>query len=271
MDLSKVKLVVTDMDGTLLNKNHEISPLFNSLFKQLIKHNITFVAASGRPYYGMIDKLHHIKDDIIIVAENGGLIIKDDHTLLSNPIKSDHLKELTDLILTIENTHPIFCTRHKAYVMSNSKPLLHLLSEYYAQYEIITSPEAIQEHVYKIALFHEESSEQYIYPFIKHLDHKFKVKLSATHWVDISENIANKGTAIKLLQEKYNISKDETLAFGDYNNDLEMLENAYFSYAMANAHPHVKTTARFETKSNNDFGVEVVLEELLYEKNKSMS
>ncbi|GAL69049.1 predicted hydrolase [Jejuia pallidilutea] len=57
------------------------------------------------------------------------------------------------------------------------------------------------------------------------------------------------------------------MAFGDYNNDLEMLENAYFSFAMENAHPLVKSVARFKTKSNNDLGVELVLEELL-KKNK---
>lgn len=270
MDLRNVKMVVTDMDGTLLNKKHEISPLFNSLFKELLTYNITFVAASGRPFYGMANKLRHIKDDIIIVAENGGLVVKNNETLLSNPIDKKHLCQLLKLIVGIENTHPVFCTRHKAYVMSNSEPLLHLLKEYYGNYEIIQSTDLIDNEVYKIALYHEESSEKYIYPHVKHLEQQFKVKLSATHWVDISENIANKGTAVKLLQDKLNISKNETLAFGDYNNDLEMLENAYFSYAMANAHPLVKRTAKFETKSNDNFGVEVILQKLLDDKRKSV-
>lgn len=271
MNLAEVKLVVTDMDGTLLNKKHEISPLFNSLFKQLLEHNVIFVAASGRPYYGMIDKLDHIKDNIIVVAENGGLVVKDSTILLSNPIKQKNLQLLNQLITSIKNTHPIFCAEHKAYVMSDSKPLMQLLSEYYSNCKIIDSFEEIDSDIYKIALFHNESSEKYIYPHIKHLENLFKVKLSAKHWVDISENEANKGNAVQLLQEKFNISKNETLAFGDYNNDIEMLENAYFSYAMANAHPKVKETAKFVTKSNNDFGVELVLQKLLEEKLKHSS
>ena len=73
MDFSKVKLVVSDMDGTLLNSNHEVSPEFVSIFKQLQKHNITFVAASGRQYPSMAEKLHMMKDAIYIIAENGGI------------------------------------------------------------------------------------------------------------------------------------------------------------------------------------------------------
>lgn len=268
MNLSEVKLVVTDMDGTLLNSYHNISPLFFQLFKKLIKHKVIFVAASGRPYYGMIDKLESIKDNIIIVAENGGLGIHDNDVFLSNPIKRKNFNRIIDKISNINSAHPVFCTRHKAYVMSKSEKLLNLLSEYYSNYQIISSPAAIEEEVYKIALFHEESSEKYIYPYIRELESEFKVKLSATHWVDISESIANKGTAIARIQDKYKISSNETMVFGDYNNDLEMLEKAYFSFAMENAHPLVKSAARFETKSNNDLGVETVLEKLLLEKEK---
>ena len=56
------------------------------------------------------------------------------------------------------------------------------------------------------------------------------------------------------------------MVFGDYNNDLEMMECAYFSYAMENAHPNVKKAARFSTKSNDDAGVEYILSSLIEEK-----
>ena len=56
------------------------------------------------------------------------------------------------------------------------------------------------------------------------------------------------------------------MAFGDYNNDIEMLKTAYFSYAMENAHPLVKETANFTTKSNANFGVEYILDLLIKEK-----
>ncbi|HAI42908.1 MAG TPA: Cof-type HAD-IIB family hydrolase, partial [Maribacter sp.] len=62
MDLSKIKMVVSDMDGTLLNSNHQVSEQFFELFKELQSRDITFVAASGRPYNSIIDKLAPIKD-----------------------------------------------------------------------------------------------------------------------------------------------------------------------------------------------------------------
>ncbi|MBL4724215.1 MAG: HAD-IIB family hydrolase, partial [Lutibacter sp.] len=71
MDFSKVKLVVTDMDGTLLNSKSEVSKEFFKLYKQLKKYNIKFIAASGRQYYSIVDRFESIKNEITIVAENG--------------------------------------------------------------------------------------------------------------------------------------------------------------------------------------------------------
>jgi len=268
MNLGNVKLVVTDMDGTLLNPNHEVSPLFFDLFKKLKKHNVVFVVATGRPLYGVLKKLKTIVDDIIIVAENGGLVFNKNKILLSTPIENTNLKLVNDLIKTIPNINTVYCTKDKAYTNSKSNKLLSLLNEYYSNYEIINNSNEITDPIYKIAFYHEISSEVYLYPHLKQLEDNFKVKLSTTHWVDISENDANKGFAIEMIQKLYNITKEETMAFGDYNNDIEMLKTAYFSYAMENAHPSVKETAQFTTKSNANHGVEHILDLLLKDKEK---
>jgi Cof subfamily protein (haloacid dehalogenase superfamily) len=134
----------------------------------------------------------------------------------------------------------------------------------------VSNPLEINEPIYKVALFHEESSERFIYPFVKHIEKRFKVKVSANHWVDISENKANKGHAIALIQEAYNITPEETMAFGDYNNDIEMLKLAKFSFAMENAHHDVKTIANFETKSNDENGVEYILNQTIKAKNRTI-
>ena len=270
MDLSKVKLITTDMDGTLLNSNHEVSDDFFELFKQIKSHDILFVAASGRPYYSMVDKLSEIKDEIIIVSENGGLGLKNDELFISNPIEGDNFTEICDLVSNINNAHAVFCARDKAYVLSDSEMLLELLKEYYPQYKVVSNSLEITEPIYKVALFHEESSERFIYPFVKHIENRFKVKVSANHWVDISENKANKGHAIALIQEAYNILPEETIAFGDYNNDIEMLKLAKFSFAMKNAHPDVKAVANFETKSNDENGVEYILKQIIDAKEKAI-
>ena len=267
MNLSNVKLVVTDMDGTLLKSNHEVSSLFFDLFKKLKRHNILFVAASGRPLYGILDKLNLIKDDIIIVAENGALAIENDIVLLSTAFENESLFTIAKLLNSLPESNAVYCTKNCAYTDSKSEKLLLLLNEFYKNYKTVDSIHDVTEPIYKIALYHEISSEKHLYPYLKHLEDNFKVKVSANHWVDISESNANKGHAINLIQKMHNISRDETLVFGDYNNDLEMLDVAYFSYAMENAHPLVKSSANFMTTSNNNFGVESILKLLIKEKN----
>ena len=263
MDLSKIKLVVTDMDGTLLNSNHEVSSLFLELFKTLKKHNVIFVAASGRPYYGITDKLKAIKSEIIIVAENGGIVVDNENVLLSIPINKNNLHKIEDLIYSNNHIHPIYCTKSKAYFKNNSNGFIKLLSEYYPNYSVVNTIDEIEEEIIKIALYHHEDSEKHIFPLFENLTAEYKIIISGKHWVDISDIYANKGNAIELLQKNFNISMEETIAFGDYNNDIEMLKRASFSFAMENAHQNVKDTANYKTKSNDEFGVEVILNELI--------
>ena len=90
-----------------------------------------------------------------------------------------------------------------------------------------------------------------------------KVKVSGAHWVDVSHQNAHKGYALKKIMDQHQIASHEVMVFGDYNNDVEMLQLSDYSFAMANAHPNVLKVAQYTTRSNNDFGVEAVLEKLL--------
>jgi len=151
----------------------------------------------------------------------------------------------------------------KSCLCKTNKEFKQLLNEYYPDYILINNENEIKEPIYKVALYHGVSSEKHIYPHIKHLETNFKVKVSANHWLDISENLANKGYALQLIQEKYNISTEETVAFGDYKNDIEMLKRAKFSFAMENAHPEVKEICNYSTKSNDNNGVEFILKQIV--------
>ena len=68
---------------------------------------------------------------------------------------------------------------------------------------------------------------------------------------------------MEVLQKKFGVTFEETMVFGDYFNDVEMLQKAYHSYAMANAHEDVKSVARFIAKSNDENGVVEVLSTLI--------
>ena len=256
-------MVVSDMDGTLLNSNHEVSNRFFELFEELKKRNILFVAASGRQYASIVHKLEPIKNDILVIAENGALVKDKEQELLVTPIQSHLKNSLLSKIDKVDGAHAMLCGKYNAYFDGKSVPFLEQLKEYYASYEIHDDFSTVNDEIIKIAVYHNISAEDYIYPAMRDLKDQIKVKVSGMHWVDLNHTDANKGFALDKLQKRFNITPEETLVFGDYNNDLEMLQKAKYSFAMENAHPDVLKVANYKTSNNDDFGVERILEKLL--------
>lgn len=251
------------MDGTLLNPNHEVSERFFELFEALRKKDIQFVAASGRQYNSMAEKLETIKDDTIFIAENGALVMHREKQLLVNPLMPAEVDIVLKSVENIDGAHPVLCCNQKAFVTGHSRPFVKLLREYYSHFEEVQVLEDVDEQVLKVAVYHFNGSEAHIYPHVKHLDGQLKVKVSGTHWVDFSNQKAHKGHALEMVMKDYGVSENEIMVFGDYFNDLEMMQLSQYSFAMANAHPEVKKVAQFETASNQAFGVEKVLEKLV--------
>ena len=73
----------------------------------------------------------------------------------------------------------------------------------------------------------------------------------------------HKANGLRILQARWGIENSDVVAFGDSGNDVEMLRQSGFSFAMANAKPHIKAVARFEAQHNNDEGVLNVIEKVL--------
>lgn len=264
MDYSKVKLVVTDMDGTLLNSHHEVSDRFFKLFPALAEKGIHFVAASGRQYDSIVDKLDAIKEDITIVADNGAIGKQGEEVLFTNGLRAEQIKASILAARKIKNPRLILCGMKCAYVESKDEEFIATFSQFFSNFTVVDDLTKVTDDVlFKLAIHDKECSEKNILPFVKHFAPELQVVVSGKNWLDISHVDTNKGKALRFLQDKMGISKEETMVFGDYNNDLEMLALADFSYAMKNAHPDVKEIANFETLSNDDRGVDHVLEKLI--------
>jgi len=89
------------------------------------------------------------------------------------------------------------------------------------------------------------------------------VTLAGMQWIDTMDPAVNKGNAVKLLQESLEILPEETMAFGDQLNDIEMLKRAYYSFAVSNARPETKQAARFLADSNVNGGPLKIMKLLL--------
>jgi Cof subfamily protein (haloacid dehalogenase superfamily) len=264
MDFSNVKLVVTDMDGTLLNSNHEVSKRFFEIHKKLKEKNIHFAAASGRQYHSIISKLTSIKKDITIIAENGAFGVQGDEELFIHDLPIDKLLYAIEFTRNIESIGIILCGKKHAYIENSNLEFANTFSQFYSNYKLVDDLKKVKDDTFfKVAIYHPICSEEFILPKVEHLSDEMQVTVSGKNWLDISNLEANKGNALSKLQKKLNVTQEETMAFGDYNNDLKMLEKAAFSYAMKNAHPNVKETANFETLSNDDRGVDYILEKVI--------
>ncbi|SFW14197.1 hypothetical protein SAMN02927921_00230 [Sinomicrobium oceani] len=264
MDLSGIKLIATDMDGTLLNSESIVSERFFRIFEELRQHDIHFVAASGRQYHSIVDKLRPITDDITIIAENGAIAKQREKEILITPLPVSVIKDTIELLKPLDDAYMVVCGKERAYIRPGNTAFENMFREYYHEYTTVSDLGNIRNDEFlKIAIYSFGGSEKTIYPHVKHLEKTLQVKVSGEFWLDISSPEANKGHALQLLQEQLGIGKEETMVFGDYNNDLEMMEQSYFSFAMENAHPNVLGKARFKTLSNDNNGVEHILEKLL--------
>ncbi|RAV98256.1 HAD family hydrolase [Pseudochryseolinea flava] len=263
MDFSNVKLVASDMDGTLLNTKHELSPDFFPIFERMRAKGIMFCAASGRQYQNLYTCFPGIQNEIIFIAENGSYVMyqnKELHVQAMDREVTHHLlkrtKELPDVLT-------ILCGKKSAYIDNANPNFVERLSMYYAEYAIVDNLLNVEDDEYlKIAICDLSGAEQNTYPHFREYQNDLQVKISGNVWLDLSHKLAHKGRALDIVQKRFGIDREHTMVFGDYLNDVEMMGEAHFSFAMENAHPEVKKVAKFTTLDNNNNGVLRVLEKL---------
>jgi Cof subfamily protein (haloacid dehalogenase superfamily) len=263
MDFSSVRLVASDMDGTLLNTKHELSPDFFTIFDRLRSKGILFSAASGRQYHNLYTCFPGIQDDIIFIAENGSYVMHQGKELHVQPMGRDLTRDLLRRTKKLPNALTILCGKNSAYIDNNDPAFVERLSMYYERYTLVDDLLNVDDDEFlKIAICDLAGTEQNTYPHFAEFKDELQVKVSGSVWLDLSHREAHKGKALDVVQKKFGVTPEHTMVFGDYLNDLEMMHEARFSFAMENAHPEVKNAAKFMTRSNDNRGVLEILEQL---------
>lgn len=250
-----IKFIATDMDGTLLNSNNEIHADFYPMFQSLKEKDIIFAAASGRQYYNLLERFKDIKNDMMFIAENGTFVVYKGKELIVNSLEKNIAKELIEIGRTIPNSYVILCGKNSAYIESHDERLIKQTAKYYERYKIVENLTSIDDDILKVTICDFNGSENNSNSYFDEYRDKVQITVSGEIWLDIVAKGINKGVAINEIQNLLNIDYKETMVFGDYLNDLEMMSSAYHSYAMANAHDTLKKAARFIAKSNDENGV----------------
>lgn len=255
------------MDGTLLNNKGEVSPRFFPLMKELRTFDILFAVASGRQYYSLINTMDQVKNDLVFIAENGAIAMKNEERLHIQPMEASVAMEIVEKLKGIGGKYIIICGQRSAYIEQTDPQFMDPFLRHYDKYEVVEDLLKISDdEILKVTVCDLSGAEENTLPHVEHLKEGLQVKLSGEIWIDFTHKQAQKGNALLKIQEKYQIAPEETMAFGDYLNDLELFDHAAFSFAMENAHEQVKEKAEFTAKSNDEEGVVQVLEQLLQDK-----
>ncbi|MDU1910478.1 HAD family hydrolase [Fusobacterium sp.] len=250
-----IKLIITDMDGTLLDDNNHINEEFWKIERKINEKGIIFAAASGRQYYNLLHRFASIKDDILFIAENGTYVMYKNKELYINTIPKEETIELIEASRGIEETCVVLCGKKSAYVEPGNEKFMEEFRKYYTELQIVDDITKVEDDILKLAVCDFRGSEKNSYTHFKKFENRYKVVVSGKIWLDIMMSDANKGKAVEMIQKKLDISYDETMVFGDYLNDLEMMSTGKYSFAMENAHPLLKTHSNFIAESNNNNGV----------------
>lgn len=244
------------MDGTLLNDKHELPNGFWEAEKKLTDQGILFAIASGRQFYNLEAKFDRIKERTMFFAENGTYVSYKSEELYVNPLEKDAAIDFIKMGRKLENTNLVLCGKDSAYVETKEEEFVDEVSQFYERLKYVEDLTAVDDTILKVTLCNFNGVEDHTFPHFVNYTDRYKVAVAAKIFIDITSKDANKGNAIRGVQKELGISPEETLVFGDYLNDLEMMKVATHSYAMKNAHSEIKEVSNYITKyDNNENGV----------------
>ncbi|MFB7595592.1 Cof-type HAD-IIB family hydrolase [Streptomyces sp. NPDC056160] len=254
-----IRLIVTDMDGTLLDDAKRMPPGLRPLLAELRRRGVLFSPASGRQYATLAEQFAGVDEGMVFIAENGTYVVRDGEELSSDPLEPAVAARLVSAVRELAargtDVGAVVCGKRSAYVERGDEAFLAEVRKYYVRHQVVADAAAVDDDVIKVALFDFGAAERRTAPALAPFAATHQVVVSGEHWVDVMNRTADKGAAVRRLQRDLGISAAQTLVFGDYLNDLEMLDTAEWSFAMANAHPEVIRRARHLAPSNNDNGV----------------
>lgn len=273
----KIRMVATDLDGTLLSKDKRVSERNRRALLRLEEAGIYAVLASGRKSPSVRDLAVSLGLNSPIISSNGARVdlTPDGPIFLEDTIP----RPMASAIYRVLKAHDVYFViykRENAYLVNTHKdhyrderrgvsgferypgvtPYLYTEDEERARTEGLIDP-------YKFIAFSKDPDE--LAAVRRSLNEETGCAFSSS-WADNIEILrpgAGKGRAIRALCDHFEFSVDQVMAFGDYTNDLEMLKTVGMPVAMGNAAAEVKAVAKRVAPDNDHSGVAQVIEELL--------
>ncbi len=247
--LGKIKLVASDLDGTLLlnwDKNG-IDPVLFDQVRELKRRGVYFLAASGRQYYNLRNLFAPVADDILYLCENGSLVMKDDEVLVKASMPADVALEACRAVMANPRLSLLVSGVHTNYAFASEPGFIdHLRNFVGTRTTPIESLEDIPEDMIKVSFYAKDPADldAAVPAFEERFGDALKVVTSGASWFDMMPKGVDKGTAMAAIGREVGIDAADMLAFGDNFNDAEMLDFV--------GHPYLMESGRRELRGLND-------------------
>lgn len=256
-----IKLITIDLDGTLLDKDKNVSQKNLEAIKKCAEKGIYVVIATGRPYLGaksLIKKLGLFNSFIILY--NGGKVIdiKNNKTIYTNTINGSDIKEIYQLSIKNNLYYHAF---------KENEDLITQLFNPYTALEVRINHIPFKNELIKNIndddkflkgmIVGDEASLDLLEPKVpSSFKEKYSIVRSAKVFLEFLNKSVDKGNALNFLKDYLNLKDDETMAIGDAGNDLGMIKEAHIGVAMKNSMKNVLDVADYITENdNNNSGV----------------
>lgn len=259
------KIVFSDVDGTLLDSNRHITPLTLDAIKKLEKNNIPFVITSGRGPTGIYPILDEYGFNCPIIAYGGALIMDKNRKVLFNTgfSKSDALEIVS--FLNNENLDLSWgvYSLNQWIVKDKSDPRIineeRIINAQSSEGDINSVESDI---VNKILCICDSSDIDEFVTILRNRFSEHSIVKSSDTLIEVMKKGITKATAIDKLCSIWNIKKENTIAFGDNYNDIEMLEYVEKPFLMSNAPDGMKKIITSYTEDNDHDGIHHALKRL---------
>ncbi len=275
--MKNYKLIVTDMDGTVLGENHQITDENKIALKEAEKMGVKVVFATGRFHDSAKEHVKFLDEVMPIISSNGSIIKHPitNEVLYSNFIDKDICLEIIDTIDKYNLKYQIYTDEkilQKYETEEEMKSMKEFIAKNFSDKTEITFKKDLREDVKnsKVLKFNIMEMEKPELLNQARADLKFIKNIEVTSsWKDnleIMNEGSHKGKAIEYLSDLLGIDREHIIAFGDNYNDLSMIEFAGTGVAMGNAEEDVKKIANHITSRNGDSGVAKAINTLVLQK-----
>lgn len=246
-DFKNIKLIVTDVDDTLVPEScMDLNPEYFEVICKLQEQGMMFVAASGRQKVSIKKVFAPIQNEIAYLADNGTDIETKDFAV-SMKFEQDDYEMLAKDLEALGGAFKFMpCKPDWGYVEENEQEFCHLFDQYGFQMKKVKDLGHLKD-ISKVSLYHPDGIPKDVEQKMKEKwSEKMDVCIAGRVYLDFTKKGCNKGKGVSMIQQHYGITPQQTVTFGNADNDISMIRQAKYGYAVGNASENLKKAA-YET------------------------